>query len=91
MLPVWVLPRSLKWKPAQRGLPGGEYLANHVTICIDCHSRRDWTKFSGPPLEESKGMGGELFDQQFGFPGKYYAKNITPEGISRYTDGELCG
>lgn len=67
----------------------GEYLANHVSICIDCHSKRDWTKFSGPPLEESKGMGGELFDQQFGFPGKYYAKNITPEGINRYTDGEL--
>jgi len=67
----------------------GEYLANHVTICIDCHSTRDWTRFSGPPLEESKGMGGELFDQKFGFPGTYHAKNITPEGISRYTDGEL--
>jgi mono/diheme cytochrome c family protein len=67
----------------------GEYLANHVTICIDCHSKRDWTRFSGPPLEDSKGMGGELFNQQFGFPGTYYAKNITPEGISRYTDGEL--
>ena len=34
-------------------------------------------------------MGGDVFDQKFGFPGKYYAKNITPEGISRYTDGEL--
>ncbi len=67
----------------------GEYLANHVTICIDCHSKRDWTRFSGPPMEDSKGMGGELFDQKFGFPGTYYAKNITPEGISRYSDGEL--
>ena len=34
-------------------------------------------------------MGGELFDQKMGFPGSYYASNITPEGISRYTDGEL--
>jgi len=67
----------------------GEYLANHVTNCIACHSTRDWTRFAGPPLEESKGMGGELFDQKIGFPGAYYAKNITPEGISRYTDGEL--
>lgn len=67
----------------------GEYLANHVSICIDCHSKRDWSRFSGPPLEDSKGMGGELFDQKFGFPGSYYAKNITPEGINRYTDGEL--
>jgi len=67
----------------------GEYLANHVTICIDCHSNRDWTKFSGPPLEGTHGKGGEVFDEKFGFPGTYYAKNITPEGISRYTDGEL--
>jgi mono/diheme cytochrome c family protein len=67
----------------------GEYLARHVTVCIDCHSKRDWTIFSGPPAEGTLGMGGELFDQRFGFPGKYYAKNITPDGISRYTDGEF--
>jgi len=67
----------------------GEYLANHVTICIDCHSKRDWTRFSGPPIDGTKGEGGEIFDQKFGFPGAFYARNITPEGISRYTDGEL--
>ncbi len=70
-------------------LARGEYLANHVTVCIDCHSKRDWSRFSGPPAEGTIGMGGDLFDQKFGFPGKYYAKNITPSGISRYTDGEL--
>ena len=67
----------------------GEYLANHVTVCIDCHSRRDWTRFSGPPINGTFGMGGDLFDQKMDFPGSYYASNITPEGISRYTDGEL--
>lgn len=67
----------------------GDYLANHVTVCIDCHSKRDWSRFSGPPIDGTLGMGGEVFDQKFGFPGAYYAKNITPEGISRYTDGEL--
>ncbi len=67
----------------------GEYLANHVSICIDCHSTRDWSRFSGPPIDGTKGKGGELFDQKFGFPGAFYSKNITPEGISRYTDGEL--
>lgn len=67
----------------------GEYLANYVTVCIDCHSARDWTRYSGPITEGSLGKGGELFDQKFGFPGSYYAKNITPDGISRYTDGEL--
>lgn len=67
----------------------GEYLANHVSVCIDCHSTRDWSRFSGPPTPGTLGKGGDLFDQKFGFPGVYYAKNITPEGISRYTDGEL--
>ncbi len=67
----------------------GDYLANHVAICMDCHSTRDWSKFSGPPIEGTLGMGGEKFDQKMGFPGTYYASNITPEGIARYTDGEL--
>jgi mono/diheme cytochrome c family protein len=67
----------------------GKYLANHVSVCIDCHSNRDWSRFSGPITEGTFGMGGDKFDHQFGFPGTYYAKNITPAGISRYTDGEL--
>lgn len=67
----------------------GRYMAYHVTICIDCHSQRDWSKFSGPLVSGTIGMGGELFDQKFGFPGSYYSKNITPAGISDYTDGEL--
>ena len=67
----------------------GRYLAYSVTACMDCHSLRDWTKFSGPLVEGTLGQGGEKFDQQFGFPGVYYSKNITPKGLSRYTDGEL--
>lgn len=67
----------------------GAYLANNVAVCMDCHSRRDWTRYSGPLVEGTLGEGGELFDQKFGFPGSYYSKNITPAGISRYTDGEL--
>lgn len=67
----------------------GEYLANHVTVCIDCHSSRDWSKFSGPLVEGTQGKGGELFDQKFGFPGSYTSKNITPANLSDWTDGEL--
>ena len=67
----------------------GQYLANNVTICVDCHSERDWSRFSGPIVDGSFGKGGELFDQKFGFPGSFRARNITPSGISRYTDGEL--
>ncbi|HEY3406364.1 MAG TPA: c-type cytochrome [Ohtaekwangia sp.] len=67
----------------------GEYLANSVNVCMDCHSTRDWSKFSGPLVEGTFGQGGDRFDQSVGMPGVFYAKNITPAGISRYTDGEL--
>jgi len=80
---------EMKIESTPEHIARGEYLANHVTVCIDCHSKRDWSRFSGPPMEGTLGMGGDIFDQKFGFPGAYYASNITPEGISRYTDGEL--
>ncbi|MGB4974012.1 MAG: c-type cytochrome, partial [Cyclobacteriaceae bacterium] len=66
-----------------------QYLANSVSVCMDCHSTRDWSKFSAPPTPGTKGAGGDRFDQSLGFPGVFFAKNITPMGISRYTDGEL--
>lgn len=67
----------------------GKYLANHVTVCMDCHSTRDWSRFSGPLVPGTEGKGGELFDHKFGFPGAFYSQNITPAGIGNYTDGEL--
>lgn len=67
----------------------GRYLANHVAVCIDCHSARDWSRFSGPLVEGTEGKGGEIFDQKFGFPGRYTSKNITPAGLSNWTDGEI--
>jgi hypothetical protein len=71
-------------------LERGKYLAHHVSICMDCHSTRDWSKFTGPLTPGTLGKGGEKFDEAIGgIPGVLYAKNITPAGISRYTDGEL--
>lgn len=67
----------------------GAYLANHVTVCMDCHSTRDFSLFSGPPTPGTLGAGGDRFDQSIGLPGVFYAKNITPHGISDYSDGEL--
>lgn len=67
----------------------GEYLANHVMVCVDCHSTRDFSKFSGPIVPGTEGGGGEVFDQEKGFPGKFYAKNITPYGLGNWTDGEI--
>lgn len=67
----------------------GRYLAHSVTLCIDCHSERNWNKFAGPMVPGSWGSGGEAFTEKFGFPGSYYAPNITPYGIGDWTDGEL--
>jgi mono/diheme cytochrome c family protein len=67
----------------------GEYLAKHVMVCLDCHGTRDWSRFSGPMVEGHEGKGGEAFDQRFGFPGSFTAKNITPFNLSGWTDGEL--
>jgi cytochrome c2 len=80
---------DLKVEPTQERIERGRYLATSVTICMDCHSTRDWNKFSGPITPGTFGKGGERFDHSVGFPGVYYSKNITPAGISRYSDGEL--
>lgn len=67
----------------------GQYLANHVMLCMDCHSTRDWSLFSGPMVEGTEGKGGETFDQTLGFPGKYIAPNISPNNLEKWTDGEI--
>lgn len=67
----------------------GQYLANCVTVCMDCHSTRDWSQFAGPLVPGTEGIGGERFDRTMGFPGIFYSKNITPSGIGSWTDGEI--
>ncbi len=80
---------DLKVEATPERIERGGYLAHSVTVCLDCHSTRDWSKFSGPITPGTLGKGGDRFDESVGFPGVYFAKNITPAGISRYTDGEL--
>lgn len=82
-------PEYLYVKPTLVRLERGKYLANHVCVCVDCHSTRNWNQFSGPLVEGTLGKGGEVFDQRFGFPGSFYSKNITPFGIGDWTDGEI--
>jgi|SRR5436190_11815504 len=67
----------------------GEYLANHVCVCMDCYSTRDWTKLSGPITPGTLGKGGERFDETMNFPGSLTSRNITPFGIKDWSDGEI--
>lgn len=90
-------------KPAQRPAPvvqidptperlaRGEYLVNHVSICFDCHSKRD-PGFGLPFDPQSHGAHGWVWDEKDGFPGTVAASNITPDpetGIGKWTDGEV--
>ena len=70
-------------------LQRGAYLANHVAVCMDCHSKRDWSRFSAPPIPGTEGAGGEPFNKAMGFPGDFYSRNITPAGLKDWTDGEI--
>jgi hypothetical protein len=70
-------------------LKRGEYLAKGVMACMDCHSQRYTDQFTMPLDPSTLGSGGERFDQSMGFPGIFYAANITPDGIGSWTDGEI--
>lgn len=75
-------------KSPQR-LTRGEYLVESVMGCVDCHSVRDFSYYAGPVIPETKGAGGELFDESIGFPGSVYSPNITPFALESWTDGEI--
>jgi len=81
--------KDLKVEVTKERIDRGKYLANHVLVCVDCHSKRDWSKYSGPIIPGTEGMGGEVFDQKMGFPGKYIAANITPYSLANWSDGEI--
>jgi mono/diheme cytochrome c family protein len=79
----------------------GDYLVNHVLLCNDCHSERDWTLYSGP-AKPPLGAGRPCMDRNSkavginfgmgGFPGRLCIRNITPDvetGIGGWTDGEI--
>jgi len=94
---VWIIitkpnvgpPEDITIERTPERIERGQYLANHVMVCMDCHSKRDFSLFSGPIVPGTEGGGGEIFDQNLGFPGRFISPNITPAGISDWTDGEL--
>src|SRR4051812_28913266 len=71
-------PMDLKVQVTPARVQRGEYLANHVAACMDCHSQRDWTLYGGPLKRETFGGGGEKFGKKIAFPGTLYSRNITP-------------
>ncbi len=69
----------------------GEYLAHHVAVCMDCHSKRDFGKFSFPPAPGTLGIGASFpFGKAEGIPGDIWAPNITPKRLGDWTDDEIA-
>lgn len=68
----------------------GEYLANHVSVCIDCHSIRDTGRFSMPVVPGTEGGGaGFPFTKVEFVPGEVTPPNITPAGLKDWSDDDL--
>lgn len=82
-------PEQINVEITPQRIERGKYLANHVAVCVDCHSTRDFSKFAGPIDTNLIGGGGDKFDQNVGFPGLVYVPNITPLNLKSWTDGEI--
>lgn len=82
-------PMGLKVEVTSERVARGQYLANHVTVCMDCHSTRDWNKFSAPLVPGTLGKGGEVFDQSMNFPGRFVSKNLTPFHLKEWSDADI--
>jgi mono/diheme cytochrome c family protein len=70
----------------------GQYLADHVMVCVDCHSPRVKDRFTMPPAKGLEYAGGDCFGKELGLPGKMCFPNITQDeqyGIGKWTDGEI--
>lgn len=81
--------RTIAVPATAANLENGKYLVDNVAACLHCHSQRDYNRSTAPIVPGTEGMGGEAFDQKKGFPGAFYASNITPYGIGEWSDNEL--
>ncbi len=68
----------------------GRYLVENVMGCMSCHSpARHDDRYSLPPIAEKKGAGGLLLGPRHRFSGVLNSKNITPDNLGAWTDGEI--
>lgn len=84
-------PQAIKVDSTPEKIERGRYLVNHVSICADCHSVLDETKF-GAPVAPGGLLKGKAFPKEMGLPGEFASANLTPDvetGIGNWSDGQL--
>ena len=85
-------PSSERIEATPARLVRGEYLVEHVSDCLLCHSEARFERFGLPRVPGTAGKGGFAFGKDFGIPGVLPVRNITPDretGIGSWTDGEI--
>ena len=89
-VPRW-RPRDIQVSPDAQVVERGRYLANHVAICMTCHSERDYSYLGGPPKPGTEGRGGLTIPELFKAPRGLVipAPNLTPAALGDWTDGEI--
>ena len=84
--PVDIAVEDVTVEATPERLERGAYLVNHVTVCLDCHSSKNYEYFSAPIIPGTEGKGGDVFP---GVPGALYTTNITPAALRDWSDGEV--
>lgn len=70
----------------------GRYLVESTLGCLDCHSKRDLSRFGAPAVGPA-GAGGDCLGAEFGMPGRVCPPNLTPDaetGLGAWSDGEVA-
>ena len=89
-VPRW-RPREIEVGQDPAVVERGRYLANHVALCITCHSERDYGYLGGPPRPGTEGRGGLTIPELFKTPRGLVipAPNLTPAALGEWSDGEI--
>jgi mono/diheme cytochrome c family protein len=67
----------------------GQYLANHVFVCVACHSQGEPNLYSMPPVRSLEFGGGVMWTREMGLPGTVVSPNISPGALREWSDGEI--
>ena len=79
-----------KFESTPQRLMRGEYLVQHVTLCILCHSEHNFKELGAPVIQGMLLAGAHIEEQ--GMPGDVYSPNLTPDpetGAGRWSDDQL--
>jgi mono/diheme cytochrome c family protein len=87
--PAQSQPRTTKVPMTPERIARGKYLFHHVSLCVDCHSPRDISKYPLPTDLSKTGHGWIWPAREAG--SDFVAPNLTPDpetGLGQWTDGE---